>query len=276
MNQRTIFAGLFVIGLVARFHPAAGAPLSPPPQLGVAGREDFSAYVEGPPHKAFAIAPGGAWAWVSGAASGELALRQAMERCAELTEQPCVPYAVDVTRVWDEKRWANLLRLGGTEGAPSGGIGLRRGAQFPDVLFKDPSGRSVSASQLRGKPVVLHFWGSWCGPCRRELPDMAALAKALGPKGIAFVPLQVREAHAVSKHWIVQQGIDLALYDSGVRSEADGGFAIRGGGQLPDRAVAPVFPSTVVLDRQGRVVLKHHGPIERWEDYRAMLLALAR
>jgi hypothetical protein len=105
---------------------------------------------------------------------------------------------------------------------------------------------------------------------------MAEQARALAGKGVAFVPLQVREPFAVSRAWLAAQKIDLPLYDSGVTGSDDGAFRIEGGGTLPDRAVAPVFPSTVVLDKLGRVVFSHHGPIERWVEYGPFLRELAR
>ena len=143
-------------------------------------------------------------------------------------------------------------------------------------MFASSDGQPKRLSAWRGKVVVLHFWGSWCGPCRHELPDMAAQAKALAASGVVFIPLQVREPFADAKRWIEKQGIALTLYDSGIKSGEDGAFRIEGGGRLPDRAVAPVFPSSVVLDKAGRVVFAHSGPIERWAEYAPLLRELAR
>lgn len=246
-----------------------------PPHVSAAGREDFGAYRTAPPHKAFAIAPGGAWGWVSGEGSPESAERAALARCTENTEQTCVSYAVDGRRVFDEKRWPTLWRLP-PAGEGYGAVGLRRGASFPDLAFSQEDGKPRRVSQWRGQAVVLHFWGSWCGPCRHELPGMAKVARATAGQGVAFIPLQVRESFAVSKRWLDGQRIALPLFDSGMKGSDDGALRIAGGGTLPDRAVAPVFPSTVVLDRAGRVVFTHHGPIERWDEYLAFLRALAR
>jgi thiol-disulfide isomerase/thioredoxin len=270
--QRAIVRGLGVLLLAG---PVAAQNLPLPPQLGPAGREDFAAYQVAERHKAFAIAPGGSWAWVAEQASAELAQGQALERCAEHTEQTCLIYALDQRRVFDSKRWAGLWRLPAA-GAAGGATGLGRGALFPDLAFATADGRPKRLAEWRGKVVVLHFWGSWCGPCRHELPALAAQAKALAGKGVSFIPLQVREPFAASRRWIEQQGIALPLYDSGIKNGDDGALSIVGGGSLPDRAVAPVFPSTVVLDRSGRVVFSHHGPIEPWVDYAPLLRELAR
>lgn len=267
----SLVALLLAAGLAA---PAVAQDLPRPPQLGPAGREDFASYQLAERHKAFAIAPGGSWAWVAEQASAEDARDRALERCAEHTQQTCLIYALDRRVVFDARRWAGLWRL--PAAASSGATGLGRGAVFPDLAFATSDGRPKRLAEWRGQVVVLHFWGSWCGPCRHELPDLAAQAKRLAGRRVSFIPLQVREPFAASRRWLEQQGIALTLYDSGIRNGDDGALRIVGGGTLPDRAVAPVFPSTVVLDRSGRVVFSHHGPIEQWADYAPLLRDLAR
>ena len=276
------FSGVLIALSMAGSTAFAEIPL--PPQLGGAGRDDFAAYLAADQHKAFAIAPGGSWAWVAGEDGVEPAERKALARCAEHTEQRCVVYAVDQRRRFDEKNWLTLWRLPATAAGTTGtttrlgesGTGLIRGAIFPDLVFADGAAKSLRLSALRGQVVVLHFWGSWCAPCRHELPDMAAIAATLSGQGVRFVPLQVRESIDDARHWLSLQRIRLDIYDSGVRHRDDGDLPVAGGGRLPDRAVAPVFPSSIVLDRQGRIVFRHHGPIERWADYAPMLRALAR
>ena len=274
-SRRGAWRRAVLIGAVALAGAAGAQELPLPPQLGAAGREDFAAYRLAEGHKAFAIAPGGSWAWVAEQPSTEDARERALERCAEQTEQSCLIYALDQRRVFDAKRWAGLWRL--PAAVPAGGAtGLGRGAVFPELSFASADGKPKRLGEWRGQVVVLHFWGSWCGPCRHELPELAAQAKQLAGTGVSFIPLQVREPFAAARRWIDQQGIALRLYDSGVRNIDDGALRIVGGGTLPDRAVAPVFPSTVVLDRSGRVVFSHHGPIERWADYAPLLRELAR
>lgn len=262
-----------ILALHAAFAGAADMPV--PPHVQAAGREDFSAYLLAPSHKSFAIAPGGAWAWTSGEASADAAVQAAIARCSEQTDQSCIPYAVDGRLAFDEKRWPTLWRLPPMRPGEVS-VGLGRGATFPDLAFAQPDGKPRRLSEWRGQVVVLHFWGSWCGPCRHELPDMAKVARDASGRGIAFIPLQVRESFSAAREWIDKHKIVLPIYDSGVKSSDDGALRISGGGSLPDRAVAPVFPSTVVVDKSGRVVFAHAGPIERWPEYLPFLRALAR
>ncbi|MFC2013832.1 peroxiredoxin family protein [Chloroflexota bacterium] len=55
-------------------------------------------------------------------------------------------------------------------------VGPQVGKFAPDFTFKDPDGKSVSLSGLRGRPVMLNFWKTWCGPCKYEMPLIQDLA----------------------------------------------------------------------------------------------------
>lgn len=59
---------------------------------------------------------------------------------------------------------------------PAGADEPAVGRKAPDFTFTAPDGRTVKLSDYRGKPLALHFWATWCGPCIRELPLIAALA----------------------------------------------------------------------------------------------------
>ncbi len=247
------------------------------PHLDDEGQADYLNYQRSPGHRVFAIAPGGAWGWKSGALSPGPARDAALAACAANTRQRCVPYDEDGHVVFDAKAWTRLWGPYADDAAAArAATGPALGQRFWNLSYQDSKGQALSLQQLRGKVVVLHFWGAWCGPCRREMPHLQKLVTSLKGQGdIVFVLLQVREPFAESQAWARRQGLNLPLFDSGTHSGADTALRIQGGGTVADREIATVFPSTYVLDRRGLVVFAKAGPVPDWAQYRDFLRDVA-
>lgn len=279
---RLFISGLALVccGFGATVSAAAGTRLleaTAIPHLDEQGRQGYAEFLDSPQHRAFAIAPGGAWSWRSGLKSSALAQQAALDACAELSEVPCLLYALDDQVVFDRKAWVGLwgpyLSKAAAEKAS---VGPRRGQRFLDLVFTDDKGKQGKLSELRGSVVVLHFWGAWCPPCRRELPDLASLHESLiSRKDVSFVFLQAREPIATSRSWLAKQAINIPAYDSGSSDSYDDVLKTADGKELSDREVAPIFPSTYVLDKNGIVIFRRFGPAVRWSEYEPLILDAA-
>ncbi len=248
-----------------------GAPLAAPaiPHVDEEAREGFRAFQAAERHRAFVIAPGGAWAWTAGEMSEQAALEGALSRCARYTQQRCVPYAVNKEIRFDAQAWPGLwgpyLDRTAAEQRPTG---VKRGRRFPDLAFTDGAGKAHSIADWRGRVTIVHFWGAWCPPCMREFPILQRLQREIGTREeVALVMLQAREPFSASQAWARENGFgDLPLYDSGAGYQSTS-LRLADGSQLPDRYFARAFPSTYVLDRHGLVLFYHAGPIDNWSDY---------
>lgn len=268
----------FGAGLVAGvFLWAEAVSARPEPPLPPAGRADYADYLEAPDHAAFAIAPGGAWGWVSGQLSLETAREGALAACQANTSQRCVLYGEDGQVVFDAKGWPHLWGpYASAADAARVMVGRQRGQRMADLAFADAGGKGHKLSDYLGKVVVLHFWGAWCPPCRREMPDLQKLHDALeGRRDVVFLPLQVREKFDASRRWAAAQGLRLSLYDSGSSGDMDTELHLAGGRAVADRDIASRFPTTYVLDKRGVIVFVHVGPVYDWPQYEPFLRDVA-
>ncbi len=268
MKSKLVAAGLALLATALQ----AASP-AVPPHLEERGQAAYAAYRQAAGHKAFAIAPGGSWAWRGELPSADLARNSVLADCRRHTAQSCFVYSIDNEVVFDaagwRQAWGPYLDRAQAERAATG---VKRGERFPDLAMAAPGGRRVTLSDLRGKVVLLHFWGSWCPPCQREMPDLQGLYGELGKtKDIAFVLLPVREPFSKAQKWARERRVRMPLYDGGPSVARDKAFRLASGGSLADREVAKVFPTTYVLDKRGVVLFTHVGPVSRWSEYAPML-----
>ena len=242
------------------------------PHVDQRAREGYTDYIFANQHKAFAIAPGGAWAWQSDAPSRQEAEEQALQRCRSSTRQKCVLYAVNDQLVFDAQQWPRLWGpYANPQDAANAPVGSRVGQRFHDVAYTDAAGKPRSISELKGKVVFVHFWGSWCTPCLREFPSLKHFHRQLEeqmPGQVEMVLLQVRDAFKDSQQWIKDNDFaELPLADSGVTCVEQTTLSLADGNTIEDREIARVFPSSYVLDKNGMIIFSHQGPVEDWREY---------
>ena len=113
-------------------------------------------------------------------------------------------------------------------------------------------GQTLTASDLRGHPVVVNFWYAGCAPCRKEAPDLEAVYRDVSPLGVSFVGVNVRDGAATAATFNESFGI---TYPS--LTDQDGRVQLAFTSNVPPNAV----PSTLVLDSSGRVAARILGAL---------------
>jgi thiol-disulfide isomerase/thioredoxin len=121
-----------------------------------------------------------------------------------------------------------------------------------ELAGTDLDGNDVDLAELRGKPVVVNVWASWCGPCIVEQPDLNEAAAELGDD-VTFLGLNIREASEGDAAAFTRK---LEVDYPSVYSP-DGSALLPFAGTLTPRSI----PSTVVLDAEGRVAASVQGRI---------------
>jgi thiol-disulfide isomerase/thioredoxin len=128
-----------------------------------------------------------------------------------------------------------------------------------DVSGTTIDGKPLSLDDYAGKVVVVNVWGSWCAPCRAEAPMLADAARDLAKQDVAFLGIDSRDpSESAAKAFVRRFGIPYpSIYDQQGRTL----LAFRG--TLNPNAI----PSTVIIDREGRVAASVLGEISRTTLY---------
>jgi thiol-disulfide isomerase/thioredoxin len=106
----------------------------------------------------------------------------------------------------------------------------------------------LSLDELRGTPIVLNFWASWCYPCRQEAPTVAAGWRASGPKGVLFLGLNIQDQPGDARKFIDQFGVRYPT----IREP---------GAEVARSYGAPGIPDTYFIDPRGRIVARVIGKV---------------
>lgn len=134
----------------------------------------------------------------------------------------------------------------------------------PDFTLPAMSGDKVTLSDLRGQVVLINFWATWCGPCRKEMPLLEQLYQRYNRLGFTLLGVNVEKNPNDARAWLRETPVSFpVLFDS-------------------DSTVSKMYevvamPSTVLVDRAGNVRFLHHGYQPGYEnEYQNQIRALIR
>jgi thiol-disulfide isomerase/thioredoxin len=126
------------------------------------------------------------------------------------------------------------------------------------IRLSDPDGRPVSLSEFRGKIVFINFWTTWCLACVIEMPSMEKLHQKFKDKDFVMVAINLQESAARVKQFYKQYQLTFTtLLD--ITGDVGAALGIN------------AIPTTLILDKNGRIIGKALGPRE-WESKESIAL----
>jgi thiol-disulfide isomerase/thioredoxin len=118
------------------------------------------------------------------------------------------------------------------------------GGEVPDFAFTDFKGKKRKLSEFRGKYLLVDFWGTWCGPCRREMPYLKAAYRNFQPRGLEILGMNTDELEILPdvKRWLEGNGLAWTQATRESIREVIRNFRIHS------------YPTTLLLGPDGKVI----------------------
>ena len=150
-----------------------------------------------------------------------------------------------------------LGRAAMAAGEPAYSVTPWQGA-VPAFQALDTTGKTWRLADLKGRAVLINFWASWCEPCRAEMPTLQQVADLYGPDKLLVLAINFKEHPRRAIQFAASTGLNLpVLLDPQGQTARDWGVK--------------VFPTTLLIDRQGRPRQRVQGEVD-WTGAPAGLL----
>ena len=118
----------------------------------------------------------------------------------------------------------------------------------PDFTLNTLDGKPVALKELRGKPVLINFWASWCPPCLKETPDLVAAYKELGQDKVTFIGIGTQDDTDKLAKFAKDNSVPYLIVED-PKGTAGDSYSVLG------------LPMTILVDSNGIVRKVFSGPV---------------
>jgi peroxiredoxin len=115
------------------------------------------------------------------------------------------------------------------------------GTMAPDFAVPDADGNMHTLSEYRGQPVWINFWGSWCPPCRAEMPDTQAAYEVLQPQGVVLLAISRRESASDAENFAALNHATFPILSDPIESLTGQSYPLAN------------FPTHIFINRDGTI-----------------------
>jgi thiol-disulfide isomerase/thioredoxin len=135
---------------------------------------------------------------------------------------------------------SNGIRVGEVKRAEVGNFA-------PELTLESLTGKKVSLTSLRGQPVLLNFWATWCGPCRSEMPTLDSISKRYASKGLVVIGVDVNERRNLIEDFLRNTPVNYDIWLEGSGSDRTAEVVSK----MEGRNGSYFIPFSVFIDRSG-------------------------
>jgi cytochrome c biogenesis protein CcmG/thiol:disulfide interchange protein DsbE len=146
--------------------------------------------------------------------------------------------------------WILISRVPPSRSGAAAGLETapRKGFLAPDFTLSTLDGSSVRLSDLRGKPVLINFWASWCGPCRQEMPHLQAIYETHADQGLVVLGVDQLESPSAVAGFVEELGLTFPI-------------PLDGDGKVAADYQARGLPTSFFVDASGVIRDAFTGPM---------------
>lgn len=124
---------------------------------------------------------------------------------------------------------------------------LKKGSVIPHIAYNDPFGKAVDINSFKGKYVLIDFWASWCGPCRKAIPEIKELYSKYKESGLEVLSVSVDTDNTAWRKAMSEENMPWPQVLSPDKNKTMESFMIIG------------IPTLYLVDREGKIVEKYTG-----------------